>query len=116
MIQKELNLPELHLVYLINTRCLLEQKRALSLCVADHNRDTFTHFNTLTEMFDGAMHKTFETLRRNNKNNKFWFVLRVGSNTTSCCTRKYLDKEGTLQRTPDPQRTPDLSHIRAALK
>nr|XP_053615039.1 zinc finger BED domain-containing protein 4-like [Plodia interpunctella] len=116
-IQKELSLPEHQLVQDISTRWnstfylierLLEQKRAISLYVADH--DTFVN---LTAQQWSLMEQCINLLK------PFEEITKITSSGLSCvleviphvtALKKYLDKAETEQRTPD------LSHMRASLK
>ncbi|KAF2883571.1 hypothetical protein ILUMI_22635 [Ignelater luminosus] len=116
-IQKELNLPEHQLVQDISTRWnstfymierLLEQKRAISLYVTDH--DTLIN---LTAQQWSLMEQCINLLK------PFEEITKITSSGLSCVSEvishvaalnKYLDKDQTEQRTPD------LSHMRASLK
>ncbi|XP_069963284.1 zinc finger BED domain-containing protein 4-like [Bactrocera oleae] len=116
-IQKELSLPEHQLVQDVSTRWnstfymierLLEQKRAISLYVADH--DTLIN---LTAQQWNLMEQCINLLK------PFEEITKITSFGLSCVSeviphvtalKKYLDKTGTEQRTPD------LSHMRASLK
>lgn len=116
-IQKELNLPEHQLVQDISTRWnstfymierLLEQKRAISLFVADH--ETLTN---LTAQNWCLMEQCFNLLK------PFAEITKITSSGLSCISeviphvavlKKYLDKEETEERTPD------LVRMRASLK
>ncbi|CAK1592037.1 unnamed protein product [Parnassius mnemosyne] len=116
-IQKELNLPEHQLVQDISTRWnstfylmerLLEQKRAISLFVADH--DTLTN---LTAQQWCLMEQCINLLK------PFEEITKITSSGLSCVSeviphvtalKKYLDKDEIEQRTPD------LPHMRASLK
>ena len=117
MIQKELSLPQHQLVQDISTRWnstfylierLLEQKRAISLYVADH--DTLVN---LTAQQWSLMEQCINLLK------PFEEITKITSSGLSCVSeviphvtalKKYLDKAETEQRTPD------LSHMRASLK
>lgn len=116
-IQKELHLPQHQLVQDINTRWnstyymaerLLEQKRAISLYVAEH--DTLTN---LTIQQWGLMEQCINLLK------PFEEITKITSSGLSCISeaiphisalKKYLDKNETAQRTPD------LARMRASLK
>ncbi|KAF2902210.1 hypothetical protein ILUMI_03986 [Ignelater luminosus] len=116
-IQKELDLPEHQLVQDISTRWnstfymierLLEQKRVISLYVADH--DTLIN---LTAQQWSLMEQYINLLK------PFEEITKITSSGLSCVSEvishvaalnKYLDKDETEQRTPD------LSHMRASLK
>lgn len=115
--QKELNLPQHQLVQDISTRWnstfymaerLLEQKRAISLYVAEH--DTFTN---LTVQQWSLMEQCINLLK------PFEEITKITSSGLSCISeviphvsalKKYLDKNETAQRTPD------LALMRASLK
>lgn len=116
-IQKELNLPQHQLVQDINTRWnstyymaarLVEQKRAISLYVVEH--ETLTN---LTIQQWGLLEQCINLLK------PFEEITKITSSGVSCISeviphvyalKKYLDKTETAQRTPD------LARLRASLK
>ena len=117
VIQKELNLPEHQLVQDINTRWnstfymierLLEQKRALSLYIADHDKLT-----NLTHQQWCLMEQCIKLLK------PFEEITKLTSSGLSCISeviphvaalKKYLDKDETKQRTSD------LPNMRVSLR
>lgn len=116
-IQKELSLPQHQLVQDIDTRWnstyymaerLLEQKRAISLYVANHD----TLFNITPQQW--CMMEQYIKLLK-----PFEEITKRTSSGFSCISeviphvaalKKYLEKDETAQRTPD------LPHMRACLK
>ncbi|XP_072949711.1 zinc finger BED domain-containing protein 4-like [Epargyreus clarus] len=117
MIQQKINLPEHQLVQDISTRWistfymierLIEQKQAISLCVADHD----TLINLTTQQWS-LMEQCVNLLK------PFEEIVKITSSGQSCVSevipyvaalKQYLDKDETEQITPD------LSQMRASLK